>query len=180
LLDNFETPWFPSQGTTQAVDDILFQLNKCDHVSILLTMRLLGKNKAPCKRINWHTTHLQPVSKEASRLIFHDTYPFSKQDSDVDELLAAVGHMPYAVVLMAKSGETCESTARELLEEWKQAGTEMISHSGSPEENMNRSISLSVNRDFVQQNADALLLLQTLAFLPAGASKDNLCGGLQT
>jgi len=38
VLDNFETPWFPSQGTTQAVDDILFQLNKCNHVAILLTM----------------------------------------------------------------------------------------------------------------------------------------------
>ncbi len=174
LLDNFETPCFPSQGTTQAVDDILFQLHKCSRVAILLTMRLLGKTKGPCNRIKWHTRHLQPVSKEASRLIFHDVYPDSKEDPDVDTLIAAVGHMPYAVVLMAKSGETCDFTAKALLEEWKQAGTTMISHSGFPEENMNRSISLSVNRDFVKQNPDALLLLQTLALLPVGTSMDNL------
>jgi tetratricopeptide (TPR) repeat protein len=114
------------------------------------------------------------VNKEASRLIFHDVYPDSKEDPDVDALIAAVGHMPYAVVLMAKSGETCDFTAKMLLEEWKQAGTEMISHSGSPEEDMNRSIGLSVNRNFVQQNPDALLLLQTLALLPVGTSMDNL------
>jgi len=174
LLDNFETPWFPSQGTTQAIDDILFQLHKCSRVAILLTMRLLGKPKDLCNRIRWHTRHPQPVSKEASRLIFHDVYPDSKEDPDVDALIAAVGHMPYAVVLMAKSGETCDFTAKMLLEEWKQAGTKMISHSGSPEEDMNRSIGLSVNRHFVQQNPDALLLLQILALLPVGTSMDNL------
>jgi len=117
------------------------------------------------------------VSKEAARLIFYDTYPSyprSGQDLDLDALLESVGHMPYAVMLMAKSGETCGYSAKDLLEEWKQAGTDMISHSGSPEDDMNRSISLSVNRDFVQRNSDAKLLLQTLSLLPAGTSKDNI------
>jgi hypothetical protein len=107
LLDNFETPWFPSHGTSKAVDDILFQLHKCGQVAILLTMRLLGNSKGPGNRIKWHTKYLQPVSEEASRLIFHDVYPDSEGDPDVPTLLAAVGHMPYAVILMAKSGETC-------------------------------------------------------------------------
>ena len=174
LLDNFETPWFPAQGTTKAVADILFRLNELNHVAILVTMRGSG---APCNRIQWHTMHLRPVSKEAARLIFYDTYPSyprSGQDLDLDALLESVGHMPYAVMLMAKSGETCEYSAKDLLEEWKRAGTDMISHSGSPEDDMNRSISLSVNRDFVQRNSDAKLLLQMLSLLPAGTSKVNL------
>jgi len=174
LLDNFETSWFPSQGTTKAVADILFRLNELNHVAILVTMRGSG---APCNRIQWHTMHLRPVSKEAARLIFYDTYPSyprSGRDLDLDALLESVGHMPYAVMLMAKSGETCGYSAKDLLEEWKRAGTDMISHSGSPEDDMNRSISLSVNRDFVQRNSDARLLLQTLSLLPAGTSKDNI------
>ena len=39
---------------------------------------------------------------------------------------------------------------------------------------MNRSISLSIERDFVQQDPDALLLLSTLSLLPAGTSRTNL------
>ena len=92
----------------------------------------------------------------------------------VDELLTTLGHMPYAVMLMAKVGRRSRSSARDLLEEWKRAGTEMISHLGSPEDNMNRSISLSVNRNFVQQNSDAVLLLATLSLLPAGTTRENL------
>jgi len=106
-------------------------------------------------------------------------YPDLKEDPDLDALLAAVGHMPYAVILIAKSGESCGFTVPKLLEEWNRVGTDMISHSGCPEENMNRSISLSVKRDFVQQNPDALLLLRTLALLPAGTSIENLRHWLQ-
>ncbi len=102
-------------------------------------------------------------------------YPKSIADPDVDSLLAALGHMPFAVTLMAKLGKKSRSLAKELHGEWSEVGTEMLSHSSSPENNMNRSISLSVDRDFVQQNTDALLLLSTLCLLPAGTSRANLC-----
>jgi len=49
-------------------------------------------------------------------------------------------------------------------------GTAMISHSSSPEDNLNHSISLSVDRDFVRQDPDALLSLGTLSLLPAGTN----------
>src|SRR5260221_3434752 len=71
LLDKFETAWFPSRGKTKSVDDILFWLNECRHVTILLTVRLLSKTNDTCDHIDWHTIHLQPVSNEASRLIIH-------------------------------------------------------------------------------------------------------------
>ena len=156
------------------VEQVLYQLSQLSHVALLVTMRGL---EPPCDNVDWHIRKLQlAVSLEASRLIFYDTYPKSKQDPGVDELLMTLGHcnMPYAVMLMAKVGRRSRSSARDLLEEWKRAGTEMVSHLGSPEDNMNRSISLSVNRNFVQQNPDAVLLLATLSLLPAGTTRENL------
>jgi len=50
----------------------------------------------------------------------------------------------------------------------------MWSHDGSLESGMNKSISLSVDSDFVKGDPDALYLLATLSMLPAGTSRKNL------
>jgi len=88
----------------------------------------------------------------------------------------ALGHMPFAVALMANLGKRGKSTANELLETWYTSGTDMFSVSNSPEKNMNRSISLSesVDSEFVKQDPGALLLLAILTLLPAGTTKQNL------
>ena len=171
LLDNFETPWFPSDGTRQEVGDILRQISQPTHVTILMTMR---GGDPPCDDIMWQPKHLEALDEKPSRSIFHEIDPQSKDDPDVDGLLAAVGRMPFAVTLMAKLGKKARSSAKELLAEWLQAGTDIISNPTSTEENMNRTISLSVDRNFVQQDRDALRLLETLSLLPAGTSKVNL------
>ena len=171
LLDNFETPWFPSDGTRQEVGDILRAISQPAHVAILMTMR--GRDP-PCDDIIWQPKHLDAVDEESARSIFHGIYPQSMEDPGVDGLLAALGRMPFAVTLMAKLGKKSRSSAKELLAEWLLSGTEIISNSDSTENNMNRSISLSVDRSFVQQDRHALLLLETLSLLPAGTSKANL------
>ena len=82
--------------------------------------------------------------------------------------------MPFAVTLMANLGKRGKSTAKELLETWHESGTDMLSVSRSPEKSMNRSISLSVDSEFVKQDPDAVLLLTILSLLPAGTTKRNL------
>jgi len=171
LLDNFETPWFPNTGTRREVGDILRRISQPAHVAILMTMR---GGDPPCDDMVWQPKHLEAVDKESSRSIFHEIYPQSKEDPGVDNLLVALGRMPFAVTLMAKLGKKSRSSAKELLAEWLQSGTEIISNSNSTEDNMNRSISLSVDRSFVQQDRSALFLLETLSLLPAGTSKANL------
>jgi len=172
LLDNFETTWNPTVGTQKQVNDILCRLGQLRHVAILMTKR---GTEPPCDDIKWQPKRLGALDKDFSRTIFHEMYPKSIADPDVDSLLAALGHMPFAVTLMAKLGKKSRSLVKELHGEWSEVGTEMPSHSSSPENNMNRSISLSVDRDFVQQDTDALLLLSTLCLLPAGTSRANLC-----
>ena len=117
---------------------------------------------------------IQPTDEAACRRIFHDINPSSKGDPDVDRLLSALGYMPFAVTLTANLGKRGKSTAKELLQMWYESGTDMLSVSRSPEKSMNRSISLSVDSEFVKQDPDALLLLTILSLLPAGTTKENL------
>jgi hypothetical protein len=171
LLDNFETLWNAPGGTQKQVSDILRKLAMLSHVAILVTMR--GKYP-PCDAIEWQSHTIQPTDRAACRRIFHDINPSSQNDSDVDRLLAVLGHMPFAITLMANLGKRGKSTANELLETWYTSGTDMLSVTNSPEKSMNRSISLSVDSEFVKQDPDALLLLTILSLLPAGTTKQNL------
>jgi len=171
LLDNFETPWNAPGRTQKQVSDILRKLAMLSHIAILLTMR---GTYPPCDAIEWQPHTIQPTDEAACRRIFHDINPSSKDDLDVDRLLAAMGHMPFAVALMANLGKRGRSTAQELLEMWYTSGTDMLSIANSSEKSMNRSISLSVDSEFVQQDPDALVLLAILSLLPAGTTKQNL------
>jgi tetratricopeptide (TPR) repeat protein len=172
LLDNFETPWNAPGGTQKQVDDILRKLAMLSHVAILITMR---GSYPPCDdAIEWQAQMIQPTDEAACLRIFHDVNPSSQGDPDVGRLLAALGHMPFAVTLMANLGKRGKSTAKELLDTWYTSGTNMLSITNSLERNMNRSISLSVDSEFVKQDPDALLLLSILSMLPAGTTKENL------
>lgn len=170
LLDNFETPWNAPGGAQKQVGDILRQLAMLKHVSILVTMR---GDQAPCdKAITWQLRDIQPTDEEACLRIFRDINPDSENDPDVEALLATLGHMPFAVTLMANLGKQGQSTARELLNAWSKFGPDILP--GQDEQSMNRSISLSVYGSLVKQNPNANLLLKILSLLPAGTTKDNL------
>ena len=169
LLDNFETPWNTVDETRKTVSDTLCQLSKLRHVGILVTMR--GADP-PCDDIEWQKRHIRNIDKESARFIFHEIHPKSKDDPDVDTLLAALGFMPFAVTLMARLGRKSLSSAKDLLNQWSEDGTDMISSSRSAEENMNRSISLSI--DLLRQDSDAISLLETLSLLPGGTTRTNL------
>ena len=166
LLDNFETPWNTPGGAQKQVGDMLRKLAMLEHVSILVTMR---GSQAPCDNaITWQSRHIQPTDEEACPRIFRDINPDSENDPDVKVLLATLGHMPFAVTLMANLGKQGQSTARELLNAWSKCGPDI------DEQSMNRSTSLSVYGSLVKQNPNANLLLKVLSLLPAGTTKENL------
>ncbi|KAJ3513168.1 hypothetical protein NLJ89_g3100 [Agrocybe chaxingu] len=170
LLDNFETPWNSPHGTQKQVEDILRSLAKLHHIAILVTMR---DSYPPCMNtIEWQIKNIQPTDEEACLRIFHQINPSSKDDPDVGRLLTALGHMPFAVTLMANLGREGKSTAKDLLDAWLESGPDLLSD--NPEESMNQSISLSVESKLVKRNPNSLLLLSILSLLPAGTTKENL------
>ena len=167
LLDNFETPW---NAPGDRVSHILRKLAELSHIAIIITMR--GTNP-PCNgAIKWQSKNIQPTDEEACLRIYHDNNSNSKGDPDVRRLLAVLGHMPFAVTLMANLGMEGKSTAKELLDAWLESGPDILSN--KPEQSMNRSISLSVESDLVKRNPNAITLLAILSLLPAGTTKENL------
>ena len=170
LLDNFETPWNAPGGTQKQVGDILRRLAMLSHVAILITMR---GSYPPCEdAIIWQPKNIKVTDEATCLRIYHKINPGSENDPDVARLLATLGHMPFAVTLMAKLGVRGHLTAKQLLEDWLESGPDIFS---DPEQGMNRSISLSVESDLVKRNPKATSLLAILSLLPAGTTKENLC-----
>ncbi|KIJ33942.1 hypothetical protein M422DRAFT_264081 [Sphaerobolus stellatus SS14] len=172
LLDNFETPW-TDQSSSNAVPDILRRLASLGHVTLMVTMRgssfpLAGEG------IAWEFWNLPPTDKEACRRIYTNINSSTEQCPHLDNLLETLGYMPFAVTLMARLARESQANAEELLEEWKQVGTQLISSAKNAEKSMNYSISLSVDSQLMKNEPDALPLLAILSLLPAGTTRENL------
>ena len=169
LLNNFETPYHALDGV-QKVEDTLRRLAMLSHVAILVTMR--GRYPPCDEAIKWQSKEIQPTDEAACLLIYHSIHPESENDPDVGRLLSMLGHMPFAVTLMARLGKEGHSTANELILAWSENGPDILPD--HQEQNMNRSISLSVDSNLMKQNPQAILLLNILSCLPAGTTKATL------
>ena len=170
LLDNFETPYNILDGAQTEVEDNLRRLAMLSHVAILVTMR--GRYPPCAEAIKWQSKEIQPTDEAACLLIYRSIHPESENDPDVGRLLCILGHMPFAVTLMARLAKEGLSTAKELIVAWSENGPDILPD--HHERNMNRSISLSIDSNLMKQNPQALLLLNILSCLPAGTSKATL------
>ena len=164
LLDNFETPWHPVEGNQESVADVLRALALLPHVAILVTMR---SEFPPLDE--WIYEPLSHVEPQDSRQIYTAIDPRACNDPKLDELLQALGHLPYAVTLMATLGKRSLSSPERLLERWNEKGTDMLSKAQG---GMDHSIELSLQ--FVADSPDAIMLLQVLSMLPAGLDHSHL------
>ncbi|KAJ7485437.1 hypothetical protein FB451DRAFT_1554369 [Mycena latifolia] len=164
LLDNFETPCFSgSDANREEVRGIIYQLASLSHVALLVTMT---SDFPPYKDTVWQNKPLSPLDPAAARDAFKSVYQ-GTVDEKLDELLEAIGRAPLAITLMAANATDSQASPQELLEEWESAGTDMISK-------MDRTISLSVNREIMKSNTAAFTLLAILSLLPAGTTGNNL------
>ena len=170
LLDNFETPYNALDGAQKHVEDNLRRLAMLSHVAILVTMR--GRYPPCDEAIKWQSKAIQPTDEAACLCIYYSIHPDSENDPDIARLLCLLGHMPFAVTLMARLAKEGLSTAKELILAWSENGPDILPE--HHEQSMNRSISLSVNSNVMKQNPQALLLLNILSCLPAGTPKANL------
>ncbi|KAF8208369.1 hypothetical protein K438DRAFT_1575039 [Mycena galopus ATCC 62051] len=171
LLDNFETPWFSGDANQAQVNDILSRLAALPHVSLLITMTSGFAPSDGSDDVEWHNKELDSLDTGAARETFKELYPNAAAEK-LDELLEAVDCMPLAIHLMAVEGRRSKASPEELLDQWGQTGTEMISTGSS--KNMDRTISMSMNRDIIKNNPTALKLLAIVSLLPAGTTGDHL------
>ena len=80
--------------------------------------------------------------------------------------------MPFAITLMARLAKEGLSTAKDLILAWSKKGPDIFPE--HHEQNINRSISLSIDSKLMKKNPQARLLLDILSFLPAGTTKATL------
>ncbi|KAJ7485460.1 hypothetical protein FB451DRAFT_1392201 [Mycena latifolia] len=164
LLDNFETPCFSgSDANREEVRGIIYRLASLSHVALLVTMT---SDFPPSEDIVWQNKALPPLEPAAARDAFQSVCQ-GTADEKLDELLEAIGHIPFAITLMAADAKRSQASPQDLLEEWERAGTAMNSK-------MDRTISLSVDRDIMKSNPAAFTLLAILSLLPAGTTGNNL------
>ena len=170
LLDNFETPYNALDGAQKQVEDTLRRLAMLSHVAILVTMR--GRYPPCDEAIKWQSKEIQPTDETAGLLIYRSIYPDSENDPDVGRLLGLLGHMPFAITLMARLAKEGLSTANELILAWSKNGPDILPD--HHEQNINRTISLSIDSNLMKKNPQARVLLNILSFLPAGTTKATL------
>ncbi|KAJ7814670.1 hypothetical protein B0H14DRAFT_2522128 [Mycena olivaceomarginata] len=176
LLDNFETPWLSGQDQDRAkVDDILVRLAKLPHIALLVTMT---SGFTP-GNIAWKHRPLPALDPGAARDAFESKYrdaagghELAADGPELDEFLTSIGHIPLAITLTAASSGRLGSSPNDLLREWGKAGTTMMS--GNEKQSMDKTIGLSMEREAVKSNPQALTLLAILSMLPAGTIGNHL------
>ncbi|KAJ6476412.1 hypothetical protein C8R45DRAFT_1102661 [Mycena sanguinolenta] len=174
LLDNFETPWLSSNDPAK-VREILVRLAMLPHIALLVTMT---SGFTPGD-IEWQHRPLEPLDLGAARDTFKSKYrdaagghELVADGPELDELLTSIGHIPLAITLTAASGGCLGISPDDLLQDWREDGTEMMS--GNQTRSMDDTIRLSMERGVVKSNPEALELLAILSLLPAGTTGNNL------
>ncbi len=171
LLDNFETPWDPTEGSRESVENVLIRLSSVSQLSILVTMRA---NIPPSEQIIWIDRPLGTVDTKSSKDIYCDIHPAAKGKPMLDELLEELGHAPFAIQLLARLGNSSKSEPEALLKDWREDGPGILPLDGEMEDKISRSIRLSLTRKTIVKNEPANTLLATLAMLPAGTTHTRL------
>ncbi|KAJ7596083.1 hypothetical protein C8J56DRAFT_395099 [Mycena floridula] len=169
LLDNFETPW-NAPGARAAVAHILLDIAQFPHVALFITMRAAAP---PCEEITWEEKRLLPLAPDSSYHLYTSIDTKSRNDCKVSELLEILGHMPLAVKLMGRHGKNTGCTIEQLISSYSSA---MLgpSRGSDPQNSVPISISMSLNSSLVSDELNAKMLLDIIAFLPAGTTFENL------
>ncbi|KAJ7908148.1 hypothetical protein B0H13DRAFT_2193540 [Mycena leptocephala] len=165
LLDNFETTWLSRDQSE--VSSILHRIAALPHVALLVSMT--SGYPPESDSIHWEHRSLLPLDPSPARDAFKRKY---RDTPELEELLKSLGHLPLAVTLMAAFGGRLRTSPAELLKEWREAGTEMISRGAT--DNMDRTIGFSMHRGVMESDPKALTLLAILSMLPAGTTGQNL------
>ena len=177
VLDNFETMWEPptAQEETEGVLKFLAQFPR---LTIIITTRN-AHDPATHRGVLWHQFgSIQPLSLDASRMLFTNLSPSKSIDSRLDDLLHAVDYIPLPIVLMASSAQENYTTSM-ILDIWnrrlsKRDESQPHNDDSDPMNRLNRSIMMSLNGPLIKSNPKAPELLRIIAGLPGGIGRKNL------
>lgn len=177
VLDNFETMWDPPSAREET-EGVLTFLARFPRLTMIITTRT-AYDPATHRGVLWHQFGtIQPLSLDASRMLFTSLSPSKSIDSRLDDLLHAVDYIPLPIVLMASSAQENYTTSM-ILEIWN---CPLSNHDESqphdddsdPMNRLYRSIATSLKGPLIKSNPKAPELLRVIAGLPGGIRRKNL------
>ena len=177
VLDNFETMWEPPSAQEET-EGILIFLARFPRLTIIITTRN-AHDPATHRGVLWHQLgSIQPLSLDASRMLFTSLSPSKSIDSRLDDILHAVDYIPLPIVLMASSAQENYTTSM-ILEIWnrglsKYNETQPHDDDSDPMNRLDHSIAMSLKGPLIKSNPKAPELLRIIAGLPAGIGRKNL------
>ena len=122
---------------------------------------------------DWTLFPLEGVDHDNARALFTRLcHPAARDHPALDPLLDALGHMPYALTLLAKQSDKSGLLPDVLLEEWQKLGPDSLA--GELKNQMNTSIELSVESRLMTKDPNAQTLLAILSQLPNGTTSKHL------
>ncbi|KAJ7493935.1 P-loop containing nucleoside triphosphate hydrolase protein [Mycena latifolia] len=168
VLDNFETPWEPSDSRRE-IEEFLALLADVPQLALVITMR--GSERPA--QVKWTRPFLQPLKPlpdSAALETFRDIADDCDVDDNITALLDVTGNLPLAVTLMASiaAHEGCET----VLSRWKTESTQLLSDGFDQRSSLNISIMLSFSS--ARMTSAAQDLLGILSLLPDGVSDTDL------
>ncbi|EDR11212.1 uncharacterized protein LACBIDRAFT_315761 [Laccaria bicolor S238N-H82] len=179
VLDNFETVWEPPSAQKET-EGVLTFLARFPRLTIIITTRN-AHDPATHRGVLWHQFEsIQPLSLNASRMLFTSLSPSKSIDSRLDALLRAVNYIPLPIVLMASSAQEHYTTSM-ILEIWNRGLSKHNINESQPNyddsdplNKLDHSVAISLNGPLIKSNPKAPELLRIIAGLPGGIGRKNL------
>ncbi|HEV3459918.1 MAG TPA: tetratricopeptide repeat protein [Thermoanaerobaculia bacterium] len=171
VLDNAETPLdAEAAGGEVGFEELLARLAALPELALVASFRGAQRPFRPSWR---ETIAVAPLAPEAAREAFLDVAGEAyRGDPLVDTLVAEVGHLPLALVLLASQAEG--SPLAEIRRRWRSERTRLLrrGRGDSRETSFEASVALSVESPRLTEEARRLAAL--LALLPDGMAEDDL------
>ncbi|KAJ6596169.1 hypothetical protein DFH09DRAFT_128481 [Mycena vulgaris] len=170
VLDNFETPWEPSESRG-AVEEFLSVLSDVSHLALIITLR--GAERPG--KVAWTRPFLSPlntITDDAARRTFLDIADDVHEEEDIHKLLSLTGNLPLVVQLIAHLAdyEGCS----QVLSRWETEKTSLLSDGHDKRSNLELSIEISLSSPRMVSYPNARTLLCLLSLLPDGLSDIEL------
>jgi len=169
-IDNAETPW---EADTLRVEQFFGTLASIPRLALIASLRGLQRPLLQCE---WHEPSIQPPVLplvEARKVFLAIAGRAFANDSNLGDLLHALGGVPLAITLLACAAEG-EPNLAGLWKRWQKERTGMLRRAtgADPLSNIEISYKLSINGPRMTDESRRLLSL--LALLPDGAAEAGL------
>jgi tetratricopeptide (TPR) repeat protein len=171
ILDNAETPWEADLGGgTAGLEELLVSLTALPEFALALSLRGAERPVA----IAWRETiALDPLAAAPAREVFLDIAGDAHRDDPLlDPLLAAVGGLPLALVLLAAQAEG--TPLSNVWQRWRRERSRLLQRGCGDTRETSFEASIALSLDSPRMTPAASRLATLLALLPDGMADDDL------